>query len=1138
MGLTKIAITRPIFIFMLIVLSVLMGIFALQRMRVEQDPEVQFGVITISTPYPGAGPEEVSELVSRPIEESVSGVNGLREVSSSSQEGVSVVVALFEIGTNMDTALNDLRSKVDAVVGDLPRDIIQPSVSKVDSTSEPVITMTVSSTSLNAQQVRDLVDDQIRDRFARIKGVSNVTVRGGDEREIQVQLKLDRLLSYGIGAVDVQRALAAASFNVPAGRMVGSDSELSIRVLGEFRRPEDVAGTVLRFNDMQSIGVGKTVRLSEIADVRDVAKEKRTYARVNGEDAVILEIQKSREGNAIEISNFAKTAIKEVESSYPVKLLKTNDSAVLVEESLFDLAFALVFGIILVTWIVHLFLHDWRGTIIVALAIPICLMATLMVLWALGFTLNSMSMLALSLAIGVLVDDAIVVLENIYRHLRMGEDAATAALNGRGEIGLAAIAITLVDVVVFLPLGFMGGVTGQFFKPLGIGFAVAVMLSLFVSFTVTPMLAARWYKEGENVEHKRSRFAIRFDNTFERIEKRYRKVLEWSLKHRWFTFNMGFAALFAVFIFIGGSFATNERAALATGQWLAILSFGLGVLAFLGSIFKRKVKPQHLLSGLLFGLLFPAAGFIGFQYAQWKQGDVFQFAFAPPSDAGLVQIRVETQAGTSLERTLESVKRIEAIAMKHPDVKFVQSTVGELTGGFGGGGGSRGTNLAVLTVRLHEKRSIMDQLQFWKTPEYKLRTRSDVLISGDLTSQIGKAPGTRTIVALPGGFGFGSPIQLSLRSDDRALLLATAQRVMERLEAGAVPGIHSADISSKPGKPEVRLVPDRDRLADADLSVGDLGAAMRMMYEGNDDVKMRVDGREYPVRVMMSLEDRNNSDMLSTVPVAFDRGTPILLPQVASITNETTVDKLDRRARQPEVLVTAEVFPGIAQGAAQSRVDAWLAESKILPEGVVVKPLGQTEVQQQETPFLMTTLLIGFVLVFMILASLYDNLLYPLIIQLAQPQAFVGALLALIITDKTLNIVGFIGLIALVGLVGKNAILLVDYANTLRARGYEREEALLESGPTRFRPIMMTTLALILGMLPVALAIGRGSEFRETLGIIIIGGIALSTLLTLLVIPCSYTIFDDLSETINRWRGKGPSGPPKSLDAPEESLVG
>jgi HAE1 family hydrophobic/amphiphilic exporter-1 len=398
------------------------------------------------------------------------------------------------------------------------------------------------------------------------------------------------------------------------------------------------------------------------------------------------------------------------------------------------------------------------------------------------------------------------------------------------------------------------------------------------------------------------------------------------------------------------------------------------------------------------------------------------------------------------------------------------------------------------------------------------RKIADTDVAAQLTEQVGRIAGARVIVSAGGGVGFGPPIQMSFTGDDRELLVETVENIRVKLQNGAVKGVINPDISSKPGKPEIRAIPDRQRLADSNLTVADLANTMRILYEGNRDTKFRVAGREYDIRVMMDYTDRNNPEAVRLVPISFNQGNAVYVPQVADIVDGVGVDKIERRDRVEEVRLTADLLPGTANTNAQAEIDKYIEDNKLVPEGVKQKKLGQADFQAREGVYLFTALAIGFVLVYMLLASLFDNLLYPFIIQLSQPQAMVGALLALMITDKTLNIVGFIGLITLVGLVGKNAILLVDYTNTLRERGKSRRDAILEAGPTRLRPIMMTTLALILGILPVALAIGRGSEFRETIGISIIGGITLSTLLTLLVIPCSYTIFDDVSRAFARRR--------------------
>jgi HAE1 family hydrophobic/amphiphilic exporter-1 len=1131
MGLTRLALSRPIFFFMLMLGAVLMGLSSYFSMRVEENPDVQFGVISVTTIYPGAGPDEVANLITKKIEDACSGVNGLREVTSTSREGVSTVVANFEVGTDMDIALNDVRAKVDAVAPTLPSEVDKPTITKFDSSSTPVMYLSVAGERYTPRELRDVLEDKVKDRIGQIDGVATVGIQGGEVRELQVHLQKDKLAAYKIGIAQIQRAVQAATMNVPAGRIRTKDQEYSVRVLGEFKSAEELANLNLAISDPTNpMGPTQNIRLGDIATVSDTVEERTSFSRLNGKDAVIMTVQKTREGNAIEISNTLKQLLPKLEKEYNLNFQITQNSATRISESISDLMFALAFGIFLVAVIVYMFLHNFRGTLIVAIAIPLCIMVTFMVMKMLGFTINNMSMLALSLAIGVLVDDAIVVLENIFRHLQKGEDPREAAINGRSEIGLAAIAICLADVVVFVPIGNMGGIVGQFFKPLGIGYAVCVLISLLVSFTVTPLLASRWYRKGENVEHFETGFAGWFERTFNRFSGMYRSVLNWALNHRWFVFILGNLALIAVIMLIGGTTALdnkgNPSAAIAIGRAipLVILATIVGGIVFIVNIFRGFIKPQFILYGFLFGLLFPAASVGGVAWRSWKQEDVLKGGFFPPSDQGAVQISVELPQGSSVERTAEVVTKVEEIVSKHPDVEYVISSIGEASGTNAAfSSTSSGSHIAALNVTLHEKKALMDSITFWKKHEGHLRTKSDTSIVAELTEALyqNRIPGARIKVSALSGFNAGAPIQVSLTGPDRALVAQTAENIRRRLANGEVPGLINADISSKPGRPEVRAIPDREKLANYNLTVGDLAGTMRIMYEGNDDTKFRVGGKEYGIRVMMDPKDRNNPDIINTLPIAFIQGNPIFLSQVASLQDGVGLDKIERRDRTDEIRVMADTLPGVGATNVQAALDKFIADEKLLPEGVRTKALGQADFQAREGIYLMTALITGLVLVYMLLAALFENLLYPMIIQMAQPQAMVGALLALMITDKTLNIVGFIGLITLVGLVGKNAILLVDYTNTLRERGYKRFDALLEAGPTRLRPIMMTTFALILGTLPIALAIGRGSEFRETIGITIIGGILLSTFLTLLVIPCSYTIFDDISEAFYRRRHKG-----------------
>ncbi len=1184
MNLTKTALTRPIFIFILVITTVLIGMLSYQGMRKENNPEVNFGTITVNTLYPGAGPDDVNQLITRKIEQAVSGVNGIREVQGQSQEGLSVVTIQLELGVNTDNALNDVRTKVDGILNNLPKDARKPVVGKFDNSAQPIMTMAVSSDTLNSRDLRDLVEDKIVDRFSQVSGVAQANLSGGDVREIQIRVKKDKLLQYGVGISDVLTAVSNANANVPGGKFVAGGQDISIRVKGDFTKVSNIQNVVVKVNDPTNPQAkGKQIPLGAVAEIVDGIQERTRIARLNGEDTVVISLTKTKEGNTVEVNTAAKALIEKLKKEYPLKFTVSYDESTTVDEALKDVTFSLFFGIFLVAVIVYVFLHNFRGTLIVALAIPTCLFGAFIVMRAVGFTVNTLSMLGLSLAIGVLVDDAIVVLENIYRHLKMGEDPRDAALNGRAEIGLAAIAITLADVVVFLPIGFAGGIAGQFFKPLALTYVFAVLFSLFVSFTLTPLLAARWYRRGEDVEHPQGKFAQGFEIVFGALEGLYRRILEVALANRWFTFIVGNTLLVAVFVFIAGASLPNAMVALFLGIGFAAL-YGLGGLlavairglnyaqapkwsllygALVGSVLfgilsaakkldnvpekmrpmvflvlaligfgisgtiyakKRGVALRPIWGGLLIGFSLSIPAFTGFKFGQWKQESVFKFSFVPSTDPLQVKAAIELPVGTSLERTDEVARIVERAFIKNADVKFTITEVGKQSGSaFVAVNGA--TNFAEVTGTLYEKRSILDRIT---GSHEKLRDRKANSIVTEITKEVGKIPGAEVRISGVSGFNFGAPVQLAFISDNRELLTKTVADIRDRLAAGEIEGVINPDVSVKSGKPEVRLVPDYRKAADLGVDALQLGSVIRTLYQGNDDSKMRVDGREYGVRVMLDYDDRNNRDTLASVPIRFNQGRPIYVSSVSQIDEAPGLTAINRRDRSEEIQISAYLLPGKAGGVVNGQIQQWIKDKNLLPEGVRLRPLGEADAQARESAFLMTALFLGVFLVYAVLAALYNNYLYPFIIQIAQPQAMVGALLALILTDQAFSVIGFIGVVALVGLVGKNAILVVDYTNTLRERGRSRHDALVEAGPTRLRPIMMTTLALILGTLPVAVALGRGSEFRQSIGTIILGGIILSTILTLVVIPVSYTIFDDLSNLIAKWMKK-----PLSFGGPE-----
>jgi HAE1 family hydrophobic/amphiphilic exporter-1 len=1054
MWLTRLSLNRPVTITVFMVAVIVLGFYALSKTQVELQPKVDFPVITILTVYPGASPDEVETLVTKPIEDAVAGVEGLRQITSVSQYGISQVTLEFYIGTDLGEAYIDVQAKVNAAVGLLPRDAERPVISKLDTQSQP--TMYIGMTGNRPPyELRDLADNLIKDRLSSVPGVAAVTVSGGQKREILVAIDKERLNAYGLSINAVVRALQAANLNLPAGRITEGERDYNVRLLGEFRSIDELRNLRLYLqNPRNPMADGTTLRLQDIADIRDTVEERTVITRLNGKENVTLVVQKASDANALEISEGIHQVIERIQKEYPdLKFEISFDQAESIKESLTDLRIALYLAIILVVLIVYLFLYNVRGTFIVALAIPTCIFASFIAIYFFGFTINFMTMLALSLAVGVLVDDAIVVIENIYRHLSMGEEPMEAAYNGRTEIGLAAITITFVDVVVFLPIAFMGGVSGQFFRSFGLTVAVTVLFSLLVSFTLTPMLASRFYRRGEALEEPKGFFRW-FDARYRALERLYRRLLGWALRHRW--------------------------AVIVTGNGLLLLT----LILVIGSALRGS--------------------------------PLLPFRFAPSQDQGLIGITVKLPPAAALSETDAVVKRIEQAALSIPEVKFVSSLVGASVAGFIGAG-DRGPRFANIQVTLHPKKALLDSLMFWVKHEEPLRTRSDVEIAGELREKIGVIPGAQITVNTISGFrggDFGVPIQLAMVGKDTTTLLETAERVKRLISQ--IPGIKDPDLSWSAGKPELQVVVDRERATRLGVSLTEIALALRTAYEGDTSVKYREGGQEYAIRVRLGEADRQRVSELSNLVVSYVQGAPVYLRDVATIRLDEGPTRIERADRQRRVMVLANIMPGYSLGNLRVQIDNLLRQQNVIPPGVRVSWFGEGEVLAREGAYMMQALLLSFILVYLLMVALFENWLYPFIIMFSQPQALVGALLALIVARSELNIVSMIGIIMLVGLVGKNAILLVDFTNTLRARGLSREEALQQAGPIRLRPILMTTAVLVLAMVPIALAVGRGSEFRAPLGIVIIGGMLVSTLLTLVVIPCMYTVMDDLTQNLRR----------------------
>lgn len=1121
MGLTSVSIRRPVFILMVVAALIVMGLNSVGKMRLDLNPKVDFPYVSVVTTYPGAGPEEVETQVTKKIEDAVASVNGVKNITSSSQEGVSLVSIELNIGVNNDLAASDAREKVSGIRQSLPEAVKDPVVQKVDFNSQPILYYSMIG-NRPSRELRDMADNVIKARLGKISDVAAVNVSGGDIREINVAVYKDRLDAYSIPIQQLVTLIQGNNLNFPVGHVIEGSREYSIRVVGEYPNVAAIGETRLHMPN------GQTVRLSDIARIQDTVEERREVTRVNRQDSVALVIQKTSEGNTVDVARGIKAEVAKLQKELPkdVKLVLTQDLSVNVENNVDDVKSSLFLGAFLAVLVVFAFLHSIRGTIIVAIAIPTSIVATFLPMYAFGFTLNGMTMMALSLSVGILVDDSIVVLENIYRHLAKGEQPVEAAINGRSEIGLAAITITLVDVVVFVPIAFMGGIVGQFFKSFGITVACATLFSLFMSFTLTPMLASRWYKAGEGMEARTGFFGL-VNRFYTFLDHVYRRVLGWALTYRGVVVYAGTGLLILIFVTIIASFTKSYSMA--------------PTLIALFVVFGLLLMWRYRMVGLVVIGLGVAAIFASITIGVTAKKPLLLFRFAPDQDQGQVSVIGELPAGTAIATTDVAARKVEDVVAANPNVLDTLTFVGHTSAGFRSLA-SEGTQYFSMSVHLKDKVSLGDSINpLARERARKLRQLSDAVVADQLRAAIGAIPGATIKVAAVTGFGGGSaPLQVDLQGQDINQLTGLAQQVMKVFKEE--PGALNADVTTRIGKPEQRIAVDRDKAASFGLTVAQVAGALRTSLEGDDSVVYREGGNEYKIRVQFADVERHDINTVKDIVVGNVLGPggvlqPVKLRDVADVTLSTGPTKIDRLNRQRLVSVTANVLPGYAPGNMQLNIKPKL--EAIAWGSATYAWGGENKTQAEEGVYMMAALGLAIVLVYMLMAALFDNMLYPLVIMLSLPQAMVGALLGLMVAGHALTIIAMIGIIMLVGLVTKNAILLVDYTNTLRERGLSRTDAILEAGPTRLRPILMTTIAMICGMLPTALGLGRGAEFRAPLASPVIGGLILSTMLTLVVIPCVYTYFDDLSRFIGRviFRRRLTEEPRDRADAKEPAGV-
>lgn len=1033
MKVTETAIQRPAAMTMVIMFFVVLGLFGYSRIGVDLFPKANTPIVTIVSMYPGAGPEEIESQVVDPIEEAVSSLSGLKDTRSWIYEGVAFTVMEFRMSVDADTAAMDAQKAVDKAMANLPDDVEKPVVQKVDLNAEPLLTIAVSG-NRPLYEIYDIARDTVKSRLETIPGIAAINIIGGQRQQVRVEIDRARMESYGLSANQIIQLLRAENLNVPAGNIKGERLQYEVRLVGKFKTVQDIRDLPV------PLATGATVPLSDIAKVQDSFAEVNQFSRLNEKDAVTLVIQKQSDASIVNTAQEVRRELENLKQAVPddVQIVVSDDSSVFVKNSLADTQRTLVEGVIMTGIVLLFFLREWRSLVVVMLAIPTSIIATFMMMYFFGYTFNMLSLMGLSLCVGILVDDSIVVLENIHRHLQMGKNPIRAAIDGRAEIGMAAVAITLSDVVVFGPMAFMQGLVGQFFREFGLTVVVATLFSLFVSFTLTPMMAARFYKL--RPEHGRSNSGNRYWNWIGNKSGRvgdgivdiYRKVLIWAMNHR-----------------------------------LKMLALVLaGIIASL--------------------MLIPSIG----------------FEFMAPSDQGKFKIEIEAPPGATLNVTDKTVRDLEKRLRQISEVSNTVATVGTQSGNLFAVVSS---DLAKIDVVLKPKNQ---------------RDKTVWEVADQVRGWVHDYPGTRLKVSeaqMAGLNNFEAPVMIEVRGADQQVLADLAGKIKKIVED--TPGTTDVDMSWKDeAKPEYQVIINREKAAAAGLTAAEAAQALRSAIAGDEAAKLRINNKDIDIWVQLSDVNRRSVDDIGSITVANRFGQTFLVKQVAEIVPAKGPAEIRHKDRERMVTVIAN-YKDVSLSELVRSFEKGM-DGLNLPDGYKVSYDGMIKQMNESNADLGIALALSLILVYMILVILYESFLTPFIRMLSLPVGIIGAMLALFLTDNTLNIMSIIGIIMLDGLAAKNGTLLIDYTNTLMKKGMGLREALLEAGTKRLRPIFMTSTTMIFGMLPTALALADGAEIRRGMGIVLVGGLLTSTVLTPLLIPVAYTLLDDVKQWLYRKLGK------------------
>ncbi|WP_266364687.1 efflux RND transporter permease subunit [Tellurirhabdus rosea] len=1026
MSVSEIAVKRPLLVLTVFIVLILFGALGYQQLSYNLLPKFEANVISVATTYRGASADEVETNVTKRIEDALSALEGLDRMTSTSQEGASIVVVQLKNGVNTTLAQQDAQRKVEQIINLLPDEADRPIINKFSTDEIPVLRMGVTA-NLSPTALYDLIDDNIKPQLSNVSGVGQVNIIGGNEREIQVNVNQERLRAYGLSIGQVSQAIAAANTSYPAGQIETRESQYSIRFDASVETTNRLRNLIVarRTN-------GSQVLLRDVAEVVDATTKPTAINHINAQPSIGLQIQKQSDANAVSVSEQTRAKIAQLEKQHSNINLKFNIAS---DQSTYTLASAhavvddMMLAIVIVSLVMLLFLHSIRSATFVLVALPSSMIPTFALMYLMGFSLNLMTLMALSLVVGILVDDSIVVLENINRHLEMGKEKRTAALDGRSEIGFTALAITLVDVVVFVPLAMTGGLIGNILREFALVVVFSTLMSLLVSFTLTPLLASRFGKvEVLSRSSLWGRLNLGFEDFLTSLTNAYGRILEWVLGHKRYVM-------------------------------LATLAMLFGSIALV------------------------PAGFIG-------------GAFMPSSDLGEVTVNLELAPTASIYQSNAVAQRAEQIILKQPGVTNVFTNVGYASTGLAT---SSNSNIADLNVKLVDKKD-----RTFSTEEFGQRIKQEV-------AQI---PGVKVTVSPVGIVGAQqAPIQIAVKGTNLKDIREAAAIVKQVTQS--VPGTQDVKYSVKDPKPEVTVNLDREKMAQLGINASEVGMALQNAFRGNDQTKFKQGGNEYDILISLDRFDRSSAADISRLTFVNNQGRSFELSQFASVQEQIGESVLERIDRLSSVTINAQVV-GRPVGTVGTDIQTKMAQTK-LPEGVTIQYLGQLQQQSDAFGSLGLALGIAILLVYFIMVALYESVIYPFVVLFSIPVALIGALLALALTMESLTVFSIVGMIMLLGLVAKNAILIVDFTNQLKAEGHDVIHALIEAGKERLRPILMTTLAMILGMLPIALASGAGAETKNGMAWVIIGGLSSSLLLTLLVVPSMYLIVDRLKD---RFTGK------------------